>query len=163
MSYTNAYFKNDELDFPHPPLWLVWTCNDRTSQSEWNVKKDPETARAVKGQGKIRHVPTLDKAKRQVSRYGLSKRNLEYANRPNSYWGNSPNGGDWSEGEWMEDWAIYEWVDNQYVLRYEAKAGEFKQDTELFKKPVKKGTGEKIRTVPEEAIEAAKQSILRAV
>lgn len=167
MSYTNAYFKNDELDFPHPPLFLVWTGTESWDQSEYQKKNNPEQSAARKGRGKIRHVDSLDKAKKRVSGYACTPRNLDYMNSQGraEYRTAHPHDTktkqvDWEVGQWVDDWAIYEWVADEYVLRYEGKRGDLKPTNPLFKKLVKKGTGRKARTVPQKAIEAAKASIL---
>lgn len=156
MSYSNAYFRDDELEFPPPPLWLVWTSEDRYSHH-----LDPEVARARKGKGKIRHMNTLDKAKKRVSGYAVSKGQVEYLNGP-YFQSSSPSGTEWMIGEWTEDWSIYEWTGEKYELRYSAKAGEFKENNPLFQMVVKKGTGEKVRTLPQSEVEAALESIRKA-
>lgn len=163
MSYSNALVRNDELDFPHPPLWLVWTGDEHYYGSDYIKRTAPEKYAAHKGKGKVRHLMSLDRAKKRVSGYAVSKRNLEYLNnqqRP-EYRVPAPNG-TWMVGEWTEDWAIYEWTGEKYELRYEGKRGGFKDDCPLFQTPVKKNAGAKLRVVPESDIEAAKRSILEA-
>lgn len=57
MTYSNArYMRDNEFDFPPPPLWLLWIGGyDKT------------------GEGVLRHYASLDAAKRYIGQYASGR------------------------------------------------------------------------------------------
>ena len=125
MSYTQKRFPNKESEFPAPPRWLLWS----------------EYYQDGRG-GQIRHLDTLQKAKKYVSPYVGNQRRDQVTFR--------------------YDWSIYEWDGAKWVERYSAKAGDKKIDNPLFRKRVSP-KGEKVRDVAEDDLAAALASVMAAV
>lgn len=127
MSYSQKPYPNDQAEFPAPPLWLLWR-----ERRTYNQTTHSYEASEV---GQIRHYPTLQKCKKEVSPYG--------------------------DMPFHTDWSIYKWEGDQYVLHYSGKAGQIKADNELFQIRVS-AKREPVRDVPEDVVEATLASIMQA-
>lgn len=120
MSYTNRKFPNDTTKFLPPPTWLVWTegvHGELRKDVDGNPIKSTHPTRGYRyeyeydytdtGEGTIRHVLSLQKAKAQL---GSMKHNPKF----------------------HCNWAIYEWVDNEWVLRFEGRRDQDRKSNLLY-------------------------------
>lgn len=131
MVYTNEKFNNAPTAFPEPPQWLVWVA-----QGHWDYKA--RTWIDSKGEGIVRHMNGLFKAKRYVRGYNRDEK-------------------------WAVNWAIYLWdaEKKNYVLQYSGKKGDRVGDNELMRTVVRKGDPN-LREVAEDELEEVLASIAKA-
>lgn len=152
---TNKPLPKDPKIFPPSPTWMSWV-------REFKFKRDPVTGFYMKD--KNGHYVYDDEVEGKV-RYHFdhmdARKSLMWLGRESRY----RNAGE--SGTFYNDWAVYEWVGDEWVLRGEGFKGEFRKDNEFFDlKKVKdrshpfdraKETHE--RNVEEEAIASILQSL----
>lgn len=131
MSYSLKLHPPVESEFPAPPQWLVWV--EDTRQVFDKVTRTYSSPPEREGKGQVRHVASLQKAKKYVGQYA------------------------WS-GTWAVNWRIYEWTSDRYVERFRGAPKDRKADHPLFQTLVRKD--EAVRDVPDDEVEAAIASIV---
>lgn len=143
MSYSRTLYDPTHPErFPEPQLWMAWTedleheyreveydyYNTYTSETTKQTRR--EIAKVIQtGRGKIRHKNDLADARKHCG--------YHYA-RKDGYWGVGP---DVHPGDFTVDWKIYEFVDGEWVLRYEGFRGQAKKDHPLYSRAM----GKKLR------------------
>jgi hypothetical protein len=149
--------------FPPPQTWLVWQADYqykyKTVEKSWTDANGNTTTYEQReidevidlGHGKIRHKTTLADARKHCS----------YVARDDN-----PNfrGRQVRKGAWFQDWKIFEWIDGEWVLRYEGFAGQMRKDHELWARGVAKRLREVAGPPPAEAyaLEVVKASMQAA-
>lgn len=189
MSYTHTQFSGDHPDrFPPPQMWLVWMRDDKwgtqhvpnrhfddTKPADYG--KNPEFIYATgilkrSATGKVRHKTSLEHAKRMVAGWCRTKYFWvggvpEY--EPFEYRGETQQrftgykGGHLVEHEspvFSSDWKIFEFVDGEWVLRYEGQRGDVRKDHPLWERV---GRRQKIQAAsPRDEQEAYARKVVEA-
>jgi len=137
VSYSLEKLPNKPYEFPPPPPYAVWV-----EELTWDYANQNRTRIQKGGQGQIRHVPDLAKAKKRVRSYAAWSRTGPAT-------------------EFDADWTIYLWDQekNEYVVQFEGFAGDTIAMNPLFAAPIKKVEAGP-RPGLEDEVEAAIQSIL---
>lgn len=123
MVYSNRKIPNDPTLFPEPQHWMAWVAEIDYSQMGMTGKR---ILKSIPDQGKLKHYHTLAEAKKALMWIGRKSRG-NYA----EYYENV------GQGNFITDWAVYEWVGDQWVKRYEGFVGEKRADNPLFKRKFK--------------------------
>lgn len=133
MSYSHTEYDPDAPDrFPPPQLWLCWvegidftykqvdyTYNDINGNPVSGTRQERDKV-IWTGVGKVRHKNDLADARKYCGTHYVRK---------DGYWGQVEG---MEPGTWWSDWKIFEWVDGEWVLRYEGFKGQKKKDHELY-------------------------------
>lgn len=135
MSYSQARMPNDVDFFPEPPPWLVWF-----SDGYWSADEGKHITRdgSRRDRGQVRHYPTLAKAKKQIAPYGRKHRPKD-------------------EVVFFNDWAIYKWEGDEYVLKFSGQSGEKVDGHPLWVRGVAKS--EKAVAIPDRVLERTLASL----
>lgn len=158
--YSNKTLPDDPSMFPRPATWLSWVrefpqqrvkkdANGnyvRTFDAEGNtLGYEYEPVGPIPAEGKVRHHYTRAEARKALMWLG---RNSKY--RPED-----------ERGRFYNDWAVYEWVDDEWVLRGSGVKGEKRSDNPFFKQ--KLTAEEKLHPFDKAAQDKAIESILKVV
>jgi len=156
---TNKTLPNDPTMFPEPATWLSWTrdfprqvvkrdangdsikiFNSEGRHIGFEYEAVPQDA-----EGKIRHHYSRAEARKSLLWLG---RESKY--RPEE-----------ERGRFYTDWAVYEYVDGEWVLRGQGFKGEKRRESAWFQQKVTKD--EKIHPFDKVQQDKAIESILKAV
>lgn len=139
--YSNKIISNDPKIFPPPLTWMTWI-----EHRKWGQRGDGTWGPGgPSGEGKLRHYYDLNSARKGVAWVGSAS----------SY---RPEG---ERGKYMADWAIYEWVEGEWVERYSGFAGQDRSMNPLSKLRLRKG--QKQHPIDANMEDAALESIMKAV
>lgn len=153
---TNKSIENDPSMFPPPAIWMSWTADMRhelkldanglpvtRSSAYGHEVNDYEVV--VKSEGKIRHHYTRAEARKALMWVGSASKHRKEEHK----------------GLFMTDWAVYEFVDGEWVLRGAGAEGEERKTNPFFAQKVT--PDERVHPFEKAAQDKAIESILRAV
>lgn len=116
---TNKPLPNNPDVFPPSPTWMSWVREfkfKRKADGTYERDKNGHYVYDQEVEGKVRyHFDHMD-ARKSLMWLGRESR---YRNADES-------------GKFYQDWAVYEWVGDEWVLRGEGFRGESRKDNEFF-------------------------------
>ena len=150
---TNKSLPNDPSLFPPSPKWMSWVGElklKRDANGRYMMDANGNYVYEQFEEGKIRyHFDHMD-----------ARKSLMWLGRESQYRRHD-------SGQFYADWAVYEWVDDKWVLRGQGFKGEFRKDNEFFDlKKIKDRTHpfDRAKETHERNVEdAAIESILKAL
>lgn len=156
--YTNKMLPNDPKLFPEPTTWMSWVREFPRTELVRNAGGEPVRKLDAQGRhigyeyvtkepgpdGKIRHHYTRAETRKALMWLGSMSKYREESER----------------GRFTSDWAVYEFVEGEWVLRGSGKKGEYRKHNEFFATKIPKG--ERKHPFDKVQEDLAIQSILQA-
>jgi len=152
MAYSNKKIPNDPSMFPPIQTWMSWledadyTSRGKVTNSQGEEVYDYELV--GKGEGKLRHHYSLADARKSLMWVARTERGTRY--RSDRY-----------SGVVALNFAVYEWVEGEWVLRFEGHQGQKRKDCPLFARNLL-SKQEKTHPIDQSKEERAIRSILEA-
>jgi len=153
--YTNKGLPNDPKIFPSPATWLSWVREGH------NVIRKDRNGDPIKIFGpdgrhvgyEYDYVQSEDGKVRHHYTRAETRKSLMWLGRDSKYRGDDA-------GKFFADWAVYEFVDGEWVLRGSGKKGEYRKHNEWFAMKVSKE--ERVHPFDKAQEQRAIESILKA-
>lgn len=139
MANTSKKIANDPTMFPPVQTWMTWVDGFTYRYINGQYQLDPT------GEGKLRHHYSLAEARKSLMWVARTKK-ARYDQAG-------------FEGKVKLDFAVYEWVESEWVLRFEGVRGQDRDDCPLFARGLKY---DKVHPIDHAKESKAIESILKA-